>query len=311
MGIDFEGTAFAFLESPIFLMALVVAMAASIALARARARRPAAPDALSGIGIGLGALLGAGSLDDRFSVWWPGLLAGGLCALLASAATLALIARVRTRLDADARGALPVYEEGSGLVLAAACILVPPIAILAIGFFLAPHRIAQARSGEVRRACAILRESPKAASSPSSTARSRRWSSVRSPRARPRRWRRSRPRAAACHDCTAAFPSVTPVCAATIATGVRQDRHHIPAMNWWSRAERRYIEYGSSFAAARRFGINRQLVDTVYNMNAEHLAADARTVFEALDDARTCARRGRPTSCTAGSTRTSPRASSR
>ena len=91
------------------------------------------------------------------------------------------------------------------------------------------------------------------------------------------------------HACTAAFPSVTPVCAATIATGVRQDRHHIPAMNWWSRAERRYIEYGSSFAAARRFGINRQLIDTVYNMNAEHLAEDARTVFEALDaeDVRT------------------------
>lgn len=83
--------------------------------------------------------------------------------------------------------------------------------------------------------------------------------------------------------CTAAFPSVTPVCAATIATGVRQDRHHIPAMNWWSRAEHRYVEYGSSFAASRRFGINRQLVDTVYNMNAEHLAAEARTVFEALD----------------------------
>jgi hypothetical protein len=87
------------------------------------------------------------------------------------------------------------------------------------------------------------------------------------------------------HACTAAFPSVTPVCAATIATGVRQDRHHIPGMNWWSRAERRYVEYGSSFAAARRFGVNRQLVDTVYNMNAEHLAPEAPTVFEALDSA--------------------------
>jgi predicted AlkP superfamily pyrophosphatase or phosphodiesterase len=28
--------------------------------------------------------------------------------------------------------------------------------------------------------------------------------------------------------CAAAFPSVTPVCAATIATGVLQDRHRIP-----------------------------------------------------------------------------------
>ncbi|MDQ1703477.1 MAG: hypothetical protein QOF57_2729 [Frankiaceae bacterium] len=84
--------------------------------------------------------------------------------------------------------------------------------------------------------------------------------------------------------CTAAFPSVTPVCAATIATGRRQDEHHIPSMNWWSRAEKRYVEYGSSFSAARRFGIAKQLTDTVYNMNMEHLPAEVETVFESLDD---------------------------
>jgi predicted AlkP superfamily pyrophosphatase or phosphodiesterase len=84
--------------------------------------------------------------------------------------------------------------------------------------------------------------------------------------------------------CCAAFPSVTPVCAATIATGVRQDAHHIPSMNWYSRDERRYVEYGSSFSAARRFGVVQQLTDTVYNMNAEHLPADVPTVFESLDD---------------------------
>jgi hypothetical protein len=86
-------------------------------------------------------------------------------------------------------------------------------------------------------------------------------------------------------ECCAAFPSVTPVCAATIATGVRQDAHHIPSMNWYWRDERRYVEYGSSFSAARRFGVVQQLTDTVYNMNAEHLPADVPTVFESLDDA--------------------------
>jgi hypothetical protein len=85
--------------------------------------------------------------------------------------------------------------------------------------------------------------------------------------------------------CCAAFPSVTPVCAASIATGTRQDRHHIPSMNWYSREERRYVEYGSSFSAARRFGVVQQLTDTVYNMNLEHLPADVPTVFESLDDA--------------------------
>ena len=86
-------------------------------------------------------------------------------------------------------------------------------------------------------------------------------------------------------DCVAAFPSVTPVCAASIATGVGPDAHRIPAMNWYHRAEERYVEYGSSFSASRRFGITQQLTDTVYNMNGAHLSRDVRTVFECLDDA--------------------------
>jgi hypothetical protein len=85
-------------------------------------------------------------------------------------------------------------------------------------------------------------------------------------------------------DCVAAFPSVTPVCAASIVTGVWQDRHHIPGMCWYDRAERRYVEYGSSFRASQRVGLTRQLTDTVYNMNAAHLSRDTPTVFETLDD---------------------------
>jgi hypothetical protein len=86
-------------------------------------------------------------------------------------------------------------------------------------------------------------------------------------------------------DCVAAFPSVTPVCAASIVTGVAQDDHRIPGMNWFHREEQRYVEYGSSFRSAQRFGIARQLTDTVYNMNRAHLSADTPTVFETLDDA--------------------------
>jgi hypothetical protein len=86
-------------------------------------------------------------------------------------------------------------------------------------------------------------------------------------------------------DCVAAFPSVTPVCAASIVTGVGPDQHHIPSMNWFSREEERYVEYGSSFSASRRFGVLRSLTDTVYNMNAKHLSADVPTLFERLDDA--------------------------
>jgi predicted AlkP superfamily pyrophosphatase or phosphodiesterase len=85
-------------------------------------------------------------------------------------------------------------------------------------------------------------------------------------------------------DCVSAFPSVTPVAAASIATGLGPADHHIPAMNWYHRGERRYVEYGSSFDASRAFGVFESLVDTVYNMNMAHLNRGRRTVFEALQD---------------------------
>jgi hypothetical protein len=86
-------------------------------------------------------------------------------------------------------------------------------------------------------------------------------------------------------ECVAAFPSVTPVCSATIATGTTPDRHLIPSMNWYHRGESRYIEYGTSFKASQAFGFKRSLTDTIYNMNGEHLSPDTPTVFETLDDA--------------------------
>jgi hypothetical protein len=86
-------------------------------------------------------------------------------------------------------------------------------------------------------------------------------------------------------DCVSAFPSVTPTCAASIATGVGPDRHRIPGINWYHREEHRYVEYGSSFQASRAFGVVRSLTDTIYNLNLAHLARDVPTIFESLDDA--------------------------
>jgi hypothetical protein len=86
-------------------------------------------------------------------------------------------------------------------------------------------------------------------------------------------------------DCVSTFPSVTPVASAAIATGCGPGEHHIPSMNWFHRGEERYVEYGSSLAATRAFGIVRSLYDTVYNMNLAHLSRAHKTVFEHLDDA--------------------------
>ena len=86
-------------------------------------------------------------------------------------------------------------------------------------------------------------------------------------------------------DCVAAYPSVTPVCAASIATGTGPERHDIPSMNWYHRGEGRYVEYGTSFKASQAFGFKQSLTDTIYNMNLEHLSSGVKTVFERLDDA--------------------------
>src|SRR6478609_11684805 len=81
------------------------------------------------------------------------------------------------------------------------------------------------------------------------------------------------------------FPSLTPVCLSSIATGAHPDVHEIPHLVWWHRGERRLVEYGSSFGAARAAGLGRTLRDTLVGMNAEHLGREAVTVFEALADA--------------------------
>ena len=81
------------------------------------------------------------------------------------------------------------------------------------------------------------------------------------------------------------FPSLTPVCLSSIATGAHPDVHRIPHLVWWHRGEQRLVEYGSSFAAIRAAGARRSLLDAVFNMNEQHLGRDAVTVYEALEDA--------------------------
>jgi hypothetical protein len=79
------------------------------------------------------------------------------------------------------------------------------------------------------------------------------------------------------------FPSLTPVCLASIATGAHPDVHEIPHLVWWHRGEGRIVEYGSSFGAVRAAGLARSLRDTIVDLNARHLGRRARTVYESLE----------------------------
>jgi hypothetical protein len=156
LGLDFDGTAFAFLEHGWFLLVVTVALVASLLL-RGRLEEPPWEPALAGLGIGLGALLCAASLDDRSDVWWPGLLAGAACAGLASAATRSILARTRRRLDPQAAGALPFYAAGLSAVVAGLSIAGPPLALVAAGLFARLLAGGRRREGEKYAGLRILR----------------------------------------------------------------------------------------------------------------------------------------------------------
>jgi len=156
LGIDFDGTDFAFLESEWFLLAIAVALVVTTLL-RARLETPTGEAALGGIGMGLGALLFAGTLDDRYSTWWPGIIGGLLCALIAQQGARSLLTRTRARLDAEAAGALFLYAEAAALLLAGLAVLIPPISVLAIGFFIWLRLGGRRREGEKHAGLRILR----------------------------------------------------------------------------------------------------------------------------------------------------------
>ena len=161
LGVDFTHTDYAFLEQTGFLLAVVVALIATVVLERragtaAFAGGPAGA-AVAGIGIGLGALLFAGSLADEHHAAWPGLIGGVACAALAQTATRGLFSRAAARLDEQARAALPVYADASSLALAGLAVLAPPVSILALGFFVWLLFGARRRTDEKHAGLRVLR----------------------------------------------------------------------------------------------------------------------------------------------------------
>jgi Domain of unknown function (DUF4126) len=156
LGVDFDHTDFSFLESPWFLLALVVALVVTT-LARTRFENAAGQAMLDGIGLGLGALLFAGTLDDRHGTWWPGIIAGLVCAFIAQQAARSLMTRTRARLDAEAAAALFLYVEAAALVTAGLSVLIPPFSVLAIGFFIWLRLGGRRREGEKYAGLRILR----------------------------------------------------------------------------------------------------------------------------------------------------------
>lgn len=161
LGVDYDHTDYAFLESGWFLLALLVALAAVIVLQRLRGAAVVETGpigaAIGGVGIALGALLFAGTLADHGYTSWPGLAGGVACALLAQVATRSLFGRVRARAERAVQESLVVVADFAALVAAVLAMLVPPISILLIGFLGWLVAGGRRRSGQKYAGLRILR----------------------------------------------------------------------------------------------------------------------------------------------------------
>jgi len=168
VGIDFDGTDFAFLESTAFLAAVVVVAVVAFFAERSGPNRRS-PD-LGGragrgpleigagiVGLAFGALLFAGALADGGEAVWVGLLLGPLCAALGWLAVGGLVERVRTRLEPEQAALLTAYADGAALLLAAVAVFVPPLALLAIPAFILLLVGGRRREGEKYAGLRILR----------------------------------------------------------------------------------------------------------------------------------------------------------
>lgn len=135
IGLDFDGSSYAFLEQPGFLLAVLALAVLAYLIDRPDRGGAMASRAFAVVALVLGALLFAGSLDEAGHPAIPGIVAGVACALIGYVAVNGLLERVRVRLDASAAGLLSVYADAAALVLAAIAIFVPPVSFLALVAF--------------------------------------------------------------------------------------------------------------------------------------------------------------------------------
>jgi hypothetical protein len=159
LGIDFDGTDFAFMEEWPFLLAVLVVVALSDLATRRGTNLQSGPAVwlLLTIAVVLGALQGAASLADHDQPIVPGIAAGAAAATLGFFAALSLFGRVRQRLDPDAQGVLPLYGEGAALGAAGLSVLFPPLAIVVIAGLAWLLMGSRRRAGEKYAGLRILR----------------------------------------------------------------------------------------------------------------------------------------------------------
>jgi hypothetical protein len=171
LDVSFAHEPFRFLSETWWLLvvavALVVSYAAQLLLSRSTpsagggeqdARRSLLSSTNAGLGIGSGVVVFAGTLAAHHELWWPGALAGGVCAALSESVVERVVSGARARLtDRSAREALTVYLDAASLALAAAVCVLHPLGYLVVAALAWFALRVRARAGEKYAGLRVLR----------------------------------------------------------------------------------------------------------------------------------------------------------
>jgi hypothetical protein len=133
--VHFDHSKFDFLQKAPFLVA--VGVLAVLLVAVEASKRGADVDTGPGswlsaaCGAAVGALVFAGVLCHGGHTWWPGLIAGVLCAGVGYVAVRPFLVRLRSRLDPEAASlGVPLIGESAALGVAALSGLLPPAGVV-------------------------------------------------------------------------------------------------------------------------------------------------------------------------------------
>ncbi|WP_308216649.1 alkaline phosphatase family protein [Pseudalkalibacillus decolorationis] len=84
-------------------------------------------------------------------------------------------------------------------------------------------------------------------------------------------------------DIVSSYPTMSVTIDSTLLTGTYANQHKVPGLVWFKEDENRLINYGSGKGEVVRLGVKQVLMDSLFNLNKQHLSKNVETIYEQLN----------------------------